>query len=105
VAEWTLTEAQNGRHLEVRVGDTIVISLPESGGGYQWSPASLDEAYLAVERQHYETSHGGVGSAGSEVWRLLARRAGHTRVELKKSRSWESDAIAQFGVELKIADR
>lgn len=105
MAEWTLTEAQNGGRLEARVGDAIFITLSESGGGYRWSAESLDDAYVTVERQHYEPAPGGVGSAGSDVWRLLARSPGRTRLELRKSRQWETAAIARFAVDVEIRDR
>ncbi len=105
MAEWTLTEAQNGGRLEARVGDTIVITLSESGGGYRWSAESLDEAFVTVERQHYEPGPGGVGSTGSDAWKLLARHPGRTRLELKKSRRWETEATARFAVDVEIRDR
>lgn len=105
MAELTLTEAQNGRRVAVRVGDGITVSLPENAAaGYRWSIASLDESRVAVESQQYRPASDAVGSGGTAVWRLRATAPGATRVELKKSRPWEPDTSAseRFAIELDV---
>ena len=104
MAELTLTEAENGGRFDVRVSDTIAITLPESSGGYRWDMVAIDENHLTVQSRRYEPSRAGVGSAGTDGWRLVARRPGHTRVELKKSRTWEADPIGRFSVDLEITE-
>ena len=103
MAELTLTEAVDGARFTVRVGDVINICLPEnSAAGYRWTVASLDETRLAVESHGYQSTSDAVGSAGTANWRLSARLAGRTRVELKKSRPWEAAAGERFAVDLDI---
>ena len=105
MAELVLTEAQNGGRFDVKVSDTIAITLPDGSGGYQWAMESLDESHLALEARKYQPAQGGIGSSGTDGWRLIARKPGRTRVELKKARSWESEPIGRFSVELEIRDR
>jgi inhibitor of cysteine peptidase len=107
VAELRVTEAQNGGRLKVRVGDTIVVCLPElTGTGYRWTVDSLDEAHIRLVEQSYQSMSTAIGGAGVAVWRLETTRPGRTRVQLKKSRPWESgDAVSQrFAVDLEVAD-
>ena len=107
VAELTVTETQNGGRLKVRVGDTIVLCLPElAGTGYRWTVASLDEAHVRLVEQSYQSVGTALGGAGVAVWRLETTRPGRTRVQLEKSRPWEpGDAVSQrFAVDLEVAD-
>lgn len=103
MAEITLTEADTGGRFTVRVGDTITILLSEnSAAGYRWTISSLDETRVAVTSQSYQAASAAVGSAGTTVWKLTAKRPGTTRVELKKSRPWETAASERFAVDLEI---
>ena len=105
MAELTLTETHNGAHFTVRVGDTITIHLSESSGaGYRWTASSLDDTHLDVEYHGYQPRSAAVGAAGTAVWRLCAKAAGTTRVELKKSRPWEpaDSASERFVIDLDI---
>jgi inhibitor of cysteine peptidase len=95
VAELTLTEAENGGTFTVRLGDSIVITLPENpSAGYRWSADSLDETVLALDGHDYSPGGPGVGSGGTVAWRLHG----------KKERSWEANSApsAQFAVSLEI---
>ena len=85
MAELTLTELENGAQFIVRVGDAIAIRLSEnSAAGYRWTVSSLDETRVAVTSQGYQATSAAVGGAGTAVWRLTAKLAGTTRVELEK---------------------
>ena len=105
MAEFTLTEVHNGTQVTVHIGDVIKIHLPENAAaGYRWTASLLDATVFAVERHSYEPTSGAVGSAGTVVWSLRARLGGRTRVELEKSRPWESVASARFVVDLDVSE-
>jgi inhibitor of cysteine peptidase len=107
VPELILTEAQNGARLKVRVGDTVMVSLSESAGtGYRWMVVSLDQAYVRIAEQSYQSTSTAIGGSGVAVWRLTTTRPGRTRVELKKARPWESgEAKSQhFAIDLEVAE-
>lgn len=102
-----LNEAQNGARIIVQAGDVVTVRLTErSGGGYRWTPTSVDAARLEMREQHYETTRAGVGGAGASVWTFVARKPGHTRLELKQLRPWEqSDSAAErFSIDLDIRE-
>ena len=107
MAEVELNGAQNGARIVVQTGDVVTIRLTEhSGGGYRWTPSSVDAARLELQQHDYETTRAGVGSAGASVWKFVARTPGHTRLELKQLRPWEQpDAAAErFWIDLDIRD-
>jgi predicted secreted protein len=107
VAEVTVRDDQNGARITARVGDTIVVRLPEiSGAGYRWTLTSVDSEALEMEEHRYEPARAGVGGAGASVWRFTPKRAGRTRVELKKVRPWNpgDPAGERFAVDLEIGD-
>jgi len=106
VGELTLTDADDGRRVGVRVGDVIMLHLTENAaGGYQWRTTHDDPARVDVRRERYDTVNPATGSAGITVWKLTAKAAGTTRIELKKSRPWEDSASAAgtFTVTLDVA--
>ena len=105
MADLNLTETQNGESFALRVGDPIVITLPENPStGYRWSTASLDDSVLSQEGHDFRPGGPGVGSGGTVVWRFRATHEGRTRLELKKVRSWETGQApaAEFVVSLEV---
>ena len=105
--ELTLTDADAGRKVSVRVGDVIMLHLPENAAaGYQWRTSHDDPAHVEVRRERYDTVNASTGSAGIAVWKLTAKLPGSARIELKKSRPWENtDTGAQtFAITLDVTE-
>lgn len=105
MGEVTLGADQNSAEVAVRVGDRIIIRLPEnSGGGYRWTLTPVDAASIEMVEQHYEPLRAGVGGVGASVWTFSPKRAGRTRLELKKVRPWNpgDPAGERFAVDLEI---
>ena len=105
MTELVLTEEEANKTVDVHVGDTISIRLPERPGtGYRWSVATLDEQLVGVDDSDFEQAASGVGGSGVRTIRLNARGAGMARVELKNRRAWEPNAtpLGQFNVTLQI---
>ena len=100
-------EGENATEVAMDLGDTLVLRLPEnSAAGYQWTVTSIDHHTLEVATEAYESARAGIGSAGASVRTFTAKRAGRTRLELKKVRPWNPDdpAAQTFWVELNIRD-
>ena len=77
MAQVELNGAQNGARIVVHAGDVVTIRLTEhSGGGYRWTPTSVDAARLELRHHDYETTRAGVGGAGASVWTFVARTPG-----------------------------
>lgn len=100
-----LTEQNQGQSVDVRVGQPIVVSLPENATtGYRWAIDHLDSSLIDVRQASANYPSGPVGSAGRTEWRLLPKAAGTTQVTLKQWRPWEGDRsiVDRFSVRLRI---
>ena len=73
-----LTQLDNGRRVPARVGDALVVSLPENGStGYGWEPLADDELFTeAVGEAQCVCSSDAISSVRQHV--PEARAAGQT---------------------------
>ena len=103
----TLGEADNGRHLPARVGDTIVIRLPDNAStGYEWTLEDADGKLLQlVEKSTHYPRPGMPGAAGEAILTVRVVGAGSVLLALRRWRSWEGDAsiIQRFAVTIDAA--
>lgn len=86
-----LTGQESGRSVTVPVGEVVSITL---GGnpttGYAWELADVDRAVLAPDPEPaYVADSALSGAGGKYTFRLTARAAGSTAVQLVYRRSWE----------------
>ena len=101
----SFSENDDGRTAEVRVGETIEVTLPENAStGYLWTVDRLD---AGVVRQLSAESHNpakAIGAPGAIVFSFEAIKAGTGEIALKYWRSWEGDASVakRFGVRLRV---
>ena len=101
----TLTELDDGRTIEAKVGDTIELVLPENAStGYRWAFDGVDEQVVRASEGELVGKPAKVGSGGDVRWRLTALAAAATEVRLKLWRRWEGDRSIQkrFAVRLTI---
>ena len=88
----SLTEADNGRTVDLRVGESVRLTLPENATtGYRWTVDHLDREVVdpAGSEPHY--AGGAVGSAGQVTFDFKAKKAGSGEVALKYWRHFEGD--------------
>ncbi len=106
MAELRLGFADKDRTVVAKVGDCILIVLPENATtGFQWRVASFTEGTLALESTERTAAHEGPpGAGGGEVIaRFRAMAIGPGNVVLKLSRGIEEDAsVFKFDLNLKI---
>jgi len=101
----TLTDADNGRMLDIHAGDILVIRLHENAAaGYRWAVDNLDSALIDDKGVDYVSKSSAVGSPVEVQWRLEAKAPGSTHLSLKLWRQWEGDSSIQkrFGIALTI---
>lgn len=108
----TLTAADNGTTIDVRVGDTVLLRLRDRPGGFTWKLDGPESALVEVrevprsetERPRTDGPVTPVGGPSDMKWTLTARAPGTAQVTLKLWRKWEGDASVQtrFGVTLRI---
>jgi inhibitor of cysteine peptidase len=88
-----LTEEDNGRTVELKVGETIEVALQGNPTtGYQWQVASIDTTVLsAVGEPEYTPDSDAIGSGGVFVFQFKALAAATTPLQLEYLRVWETD--------------
>jgi len=106
----TLTNANNGQLIEARLGDEIVLPLPENATtGYRWHIDRADGlAEQEIAKQQVDSEPGPnpqFGRGGIREFRFRATRPGTARLELKRWREWEgeSSVVERFAVDIKLA--
>lgn len=102
---YALSEADNGRILEVHVKDDLDLALRESRmSGYQWSVVESGEPFLSYEEIGTQSKPTRVGEPSTRAWRFTARQAGLARVTLRHARSWEpASSGSEFSLSVKIS--
>ena len=109
--EFKLTEADNGRKLEVHPGDVIRITLESNiTTGYSWENADkVDKDILALDTNDYVSDPNpeeldGVGGNTVIVYRAL--KPGKAKIDLVYLQSWEpSEFDTKFSVTVEVSDR
>jgi inhibitor of cysteine peptidase len=99
----TLTELDDGRTVEARVGDTIELRLPENAStGYRWAFDGVDEHVVRASEGEVIGKPAKVGSGGDVRWRITALAPATTEVRLKLWRRWEGDRSIQKRFALRL---
>jgi inhibitor of cysteine peptidase len=98
----TLTEADDGRTIELRAGETAQVNLAENATtGYRWAIDRIEGSVEAVGAEsHYSKS--AVGSGGQATFTLRATKPGSGDVVLKNWREFEGDASVTKRLRLRI---
>ena len=102
----TLSEKDDGRSIDLTVGDDIEVSLPENATtGYRWAVDRTDDAVvnLVSTRPNYP-SGGAVGSGGQVSFVFRGGKPGTGAIALKQWRPWEGDLsiVGRFRVEVHV---
>jgi inhibitor of cysteine peptidase len=99
MADIIATEAQNQTSLQVHIGDTLVIRLPESPTtGYKWVPLQG-----TAESDEFVSGAGSVGGGGVRVFRFPMKSPGAVTLELGLTRAWEKQTPSKlFKVDVQV---
>ena len=109
--KFNLTEADNGKNIEVHIGDIIRITLESNiTTGYSWENADkVDKDILALDTNDYVSDPNpeeldGVGGSTVIVYRTL--KPGKTKIDLVYLQSWEpSEFDTKFSVTVEVSGR
>jgi inhibitor of cysteine peptidase len=90
----TLTRDDQGSVVTAKVGERLIIRLPESPStGYRWALDKSNEGILTLEETAYERSPtSGTGGGGQRTLTFLMQAVGTVLLQLKHWRAWEGDA-------------
>jgi inhibitor of cysteine peptidase len=100
-----LTEKDHDRTVDVHVGETVSVSLPENATtGYRWAIEQVDPQLIEARAAEPKYPANAIGSAGEVEWDFLAKAPGTTAIVLKQWRHWEGDAsiIQRFRIQVRI---
>ena len=109
--KFNLSEADNGKNIEVHTGDIIRITLESNiTTGYSWENADkVDQDILALDSNDYVSDPNpeeldGVGGNTVIVYRAL--KPGKAKIDLVYLQSWEpSESDTKFSVTVEVSDR
>lgn len=89
-----LTRTDHNRSAEIRVGERLVVRLPENPStGYTWAIDETDRRLLALDSTDYAApTEGFVGARGQRTFAFTARQPGEVALKFKYWRFWEGDA-------------
>ena len=102
----TLTEADDGQTISVKVGDTFAIELPGNPStGYSWN-GSADPAVVELTGEPaFEPDSDAIGAGGTITLIFEAVETGEAELELQYSRVWESvQPLDTFSVTVVVTD-
>jgi predicted secreted protein len=86
-----LTQADNGRSLDLHVGDQFSLCLRESRmGGYRWNMVEKGEPILTSAETEVHSRPPALGEPRMRAWQFKAEKPGSARIYLQHRRPWEA---------------
>lgn len=102
----TLTEADQGKTVTLRPGQSLVVQLAENPTtGFRWVLAQGNEEIVALRDSNYVMAAGaGIGGGGQRTFTFEASKPGSVQLQLKLWREWEgeSSVLQRFSVTLEV---
>jgi predicted secreted protein len=102
----TVTQAQGGREIPLKVGNILQIELPGSAGtGYSWAAEETYAPYLRLmDQSTRQLKDGRPGGPVLQIWRFKAEKPGATEISMVYYRPWEGIGQAKnhFRIKLRI---
>jgi inhibitor of cysteine peptidase len=91
-ASTSLTGSDNGKTIQVHVGDEIHIALNANPStGYSWSVEKSDGTLLTLKQSDFSASSSAIGGGGTQTLTFVAKSVGTATLQLKYWRSFEGD--------------
>ena len=106
MADYVVSEKDNGASAQVQRGAKITIELKENPTtGYRWTISSIDEVLLEPEGDEFlPPDQATPGAGGQHRFFFRAKGAGSTALTLISKRAWQRDdqAIGTFKLRVRI---
>jgi inhibitor of cysteine peptidase len=102
----TLTQEDNGKAIELKTGDSLVVRLDENPTtGYRWAVERGSEEILNPPGSEFvQNPDAKTGAGGTRVFTFQASKPGKTSLKIKHWRAWQGDSSVthRFGVEIQV---
>ncbi len=100
-----IVEKDNGRTLDIRLGELVRVSLPENATtGYRWAIDHFDQELIEIvaTEPHYRSN--AIGSGGEVDFIFKGKQLGVGEIMLKHWRQWQGDSsiISRFQFRLHV---
>ena len=105
VCAMLVDEKFNDRTIEVTIGQTIEVRLPENPTtGFRWQLTSDAGPACVMADDQFIAPAGPPGKGGDHTWKFKASRPGESDIELEYRRRWEGSSAASrtFKVHVKV---
>jgi inhibitor of cysteine peptidase len=99
----SLSQADNDRTVDVRVGDNVQVTLPENATtGFRWAVDHFDTTRVELVGSEARYGSNRIGAGGDVAFTFRATKAGTSDVALKHWRHFEGDKsiIGRFRIRL-----
>ncbi|MFZ0243824.1 MAG: protease inhibitor I42 family protein [Desulfobacterales bacterium] len=104
----TVTRADSGQTIEVRMGDLIVVRLDENPTtGYSWGLDENLEDNVYLQNSDFTRPEKAVsGAGGQRNFTFEARKKGPADLTFKRWRQWEGDTsiVERFGFMVRVVE-
>lgn len=100
-----VVENDNGRTMDILVGETVRVSLPENATtGYRWAIERCDAECLDAISTEPRYTASAIGSGGEVEFTFQGKKVGDGEIVLRHWRHWEGDSsvTARFHVRLRV---
>jgi inhibitor of cysteine peptidase len=100
-----LSESDNGQTMDIRVGESVRINLPENATtGYRWAIDHYDEEFIEALATEPRYKANAVGSGGEVAFIFKGKDIGPGEIVLKHWRHWEgeSSVTKRFRIRLNV---
>jgi inhibitor of cysteine peptidase len=101
----SLVEKDNDRTVDILVGGTVQINLPENAStGYRWAVDHFDEEFITALSPEARYTAKGIGSGGEIRFIFQGKKVGTGEIVLKNWRQWEGDSsvIGRFRLHVRV---
>ena len=99
----TLSESDNGRTVELQVGDKLDVTLNENPStGFTWEIGSVDEAIIKQVGESEFKPGTGIGASGQRTFHFEAVASGQSDLQLVYHRPFETNAPPSSTFEVTI---
>lgn len=86
-----LSQADNGRSIELHVGDQFQLSLRESRmAGYRWNMVEKGEPVVTSVETEVHSEPPALGAPRMRAWQFTAEKPGAARIYMQHRRPWEA---------------
>ncbi len=103
-----IVENDNGRTVDICVGESVEIKLPENATtGYRWEIDGYDDELIEARDAEPRYANSAIGSGGAVFFVFQGKQVGTGEIALKHWRHWEGESSVntRFRIRFQVRPR